>query len=51
MDWGLFFLAGLFNALGHFGSISAMHLAQASALQPFSYAQVVSAFVIGWFAF
>ena len=51
MDWGLFFLAGLFNALGHFGLISAMHLAQASALQPFSYAQVVSAFVIGWFAF
>lgn len=50
-DWGLFFLAGLFNALGHFGLISAMHLAQASALQPFSYAQVVSAFLIGWFAF
>lgn len=50
-DWGLFFLAGLFNALGHFGLISAMHLAQASALQPFSYAQVVSAFAIGWFVF
>ncbi len=50
-DWGLFFLAGLFNALGHFGLISAMHMAQASALQPFSYAQVVSAFAIGWLAF
>ncbi len=51
LDWGMFFLAGLFNALGHLGLISAMHMAQASALQPFSYAQVVSAFAIGWLAF
>lgn len=50
-DWGLFFLAGLCNAIGHFGLISAMHLAQASALQPYSYAQVLSAFAIGWMAF
>ena len=50
-DWGLLLLAGLFNALGHFGLISALQLVQASALQPISYAQVVSAFFIDWFAF
>jgi len=51
MTWALLLIAGLFNALGHFGLVAAMARAEASALQPFSYVQVFSAFIIGYFLF
>lgn len=49
--WALLLIAGLFNALGHFGLVAAMKRAEASALQPFSYVQVFTAFIIGYFLF
>ncbi len=44
-------LAGLFNVLGHFGLIVALKRADASAIQPFTYASVVWALGIGFVAF
>jgi len=49
--WGLFVFVGILNTTGHFGIIAALHHAQASALQPFTYSIVIWALIIGWFMF
>ena len=42
---------GLFGTLGHFLFILAFRLAPASALTPFTYAQLVWAMLLGWFLY
>lgn len=51
IDWGLMILMGSLGALGHFLLVQAFHRAEASALAPFTYAQVVAAIVLGFLLF
>ena len=50
-DWGWMGLLCLTGALGHFTLIKCYELAQASAVQPFAYLQLVFASAIGVFVF
>lgn len=51
VGWGLLLLLGALGAAAHFLLIKALAAAPASALQPFSYALLVSAAVVGFIAF
>ncbi len=50
-DWGLMVLMGALGAFGHFLLVQAFHRAEASALAPFTYSQVVAAIVLGFLLF
>ena len=50
-QWGLMVLMGGAGALGHFLLVRAFHAAEASALAPFTYAQVVGAILWGFLVF
>ncbi len=50
-QWGLMVLMGAAGALGHFLLVRAFHAAEASALAPFTYAQVVGAILWGFVVF
>ncbi len=51
VDWGLMILMGGLGALGHFALVQAFHRAEASALAPFTYSQVVAAILYGFLVF
>lgn len=51
MQWGLMIAMGAAGACGHFMLVKAFHMAEASMLAPFTYAQVVAAIVWGLLVF
>jgi drug/metabolite transporter (DMT)-like permease len=51
VQWGLMILMGGAGAAGHFMLVKAFHLAEASMLAPFSYAQVIAAIIWGFLVF
>jgi drug/metabolite transporter (DMT)-like permease len=50
-QWGLMIAMGAAGAGGHFMLVKAFHMAEASMLAPFTYAQVVAAIVWGFLVF
>lgn len=50
-QWGLMIAMGAAGATGHFMLVRAFHMAEASMLAPFTYAQVVAAIVWGFLVF
>ena len=50
-QWGLMFLMGSLGAFGHFLWVMAFRRAEASALAPFTYSQVVAAIILGYLMF
>ena len=51
VDWFWLFLAALFGSLAHVFIITALHLAPASALQPFNYTMLIWATFLGYVVF
>ncbi len=51
VQWGLMIAMGAAGAGGHFMLVKAFHMAEASMLAPFTYAQVVAAIVWGFLVF
>lgn len=49
--WALLILLGVFGSVGHYVLIRAFHLAPASRLTPFMYAQIAFATLGGWIVF
>lgn len=49
--WGLMALMGAAGALGHYLIVRAFHAAEASALAPFTYSQIVGAILWGYIVF
>ena len=50
-DWFWLLLAALFGSLAHVFIITALHLAPASALQPFNYTMLIWATFLGYAVF
>lgn len=51
LQWGLMILMGAAGAVGHFLLVKAFHMAEASMLAPFTYAQVLAAIIWGLLVF
>ena len=53
-DWHTVFLmivSGIFASAGHFGVLTAIRMAQLSAISPFSYTQIITATALGYVVF
>lgn len=51
MDWLILVASGILHGLGHFLMIRGLAMAEASAMAPFSYAQIVAATLLGMVLF
>ena len=50
-DWALLFLVAVLGIIGHFCLIKAFQMAEASVLQPYTYAGLIGSIVVGYVVF